>query len=104
MDEGAEITDTLIAAIRSGKYRFLRVNYANGDMVGHTGNFEAAVTAMQALDLQLARLLPVDPRGKGTVMITADHGNADEMFELDKKGNVEARRARATPRPRPRTR
>ncbi len=84
----AEITDTLIAAIRSGKYRYLRVNYANGDMVGHTGNFEAALTAMQALDLQLARLLPVIQAAGGTVMITADHGNADEMYELDKKGNV----------------
>ncbi len=54
----AEITDALIAAIRSGQYQYLRVNYANGDMVGHTGNFEAAVTAMQGLDLQLARLIP----------------------------------------------
>jgi 2,3-bisphosphoglycerate-independent phosphoglycerate mutase len=84
----AEITDTLIEAIASGKYRYLRVNYANGDMVGHTGNFEAAVTAMQALDLQLARLLPVIRAANGTLMITADHGNADEMYELDKKGNV----------------
>jgi len=84
----AEITDTLIEAVQSGKYRYLRVNYANGDMVGHTGNFEAAVTAMQALDLQLARLVPVILEAKGTVMVTADHGNADEMYELDKKGNV----------------
>jgi len=84
----AEITDTLIDAVKSGKYRYLRVNYANGDMVGHTGNFEAAVTAMQALDLQLARLVPVILAAGGVVMITADHGNADEMFELDKKGNV----------------
>ncbi|MCU0874466.1 MAG: 2,3-bisphosphoglycerate-independent phosphoglycerate mutase [Pirellulaceae bacterium] len=84
----AEITDTLIDAIRSGQYRYLRVNYANGDMVGHTGNFEAAVTAMQGLDLQLARLIPVILEARGTVMITADHGNADEMYELDKKGNV----------------
>ena len=84
----AEITDTLIEAVQSGKHRYLRVNYANGDMVGHTGNFEAAVTAMQALDLQLARLIPVILEAKGTVMITADHGNADEMYELDKQGNV----------------
>lgn len=84
----AEITDTLIEAIRSGKHRYLRVNYANGDMVGHTGNFEAAVTAMQALDLQLARLIPVILEMQGTAIITADHGNADEMYELDKKGNV----------------
>jgi 2,3-bisphosphoglycerate-independent phosphoglycerate mutase len=84
----AEVTDTLMAAIQSGKYRYLRVNFANGDMVGHTGNFEAAVTAMQALDLQLARLLPVIQAAGGTLMITADHGNADEMYELDKKGIV----------------
>jgi 2,3-bisphosphoglycerate-independent phosphoglycerate mutase len=84
----AEITDTLIEAVKSGKYRYLRVNYPNGDMVGHTGNFEAVITSMQGLDLQLARLLPVIAAAKGTVMITADHGNADEMFELDKKGNV----------------
>ncbi|AEG01132.1 2,3-bisphosphoglycerate-independent phosphoglycerate mutase [Methylomonas methanica] len=84
----AEITDALIEAIRSGKHRYLRVNYANGDMVGHTGNFEAAVTAMQGLDLQLARLIPVILAANGTAIITADHGNADEMYELDKKGNV----------------
>lgn len=84
----AEITDALIDAVRSGKYRYLRVNYANGDMVGHTGNFEAAVTAMQGLDLQLARLIPVILAANGVAIITADHGNADEMYELDKKGNV----------------
>jgi len=84
----AEITDALIDALGSGKHRYLRVNYANGDMVGHTGNFEAAVTAMQALDLQLARLLPAVFAARGTLLLTADHGNADEMFELDKKGNV----------------
>ncbi|BBL58043.1 2,3-bisphosphoglycerate-independent phosphoglycerate mutase [Methylomonas koyamae] len=84
----AEITDALIAAIRSGQYQYLRVNYANGDMVGHTGNFEAAVTAMQGLDLQLARLIPAIIEAGGVALITADHGNADEMYELDKKGNV----------------
>jgi len=84
----AEITDALIDAIRSGNYQYLRVNYANGDMVGHTGNFEAAVTAMQGLDLQLARLIPVILEAGGVALITADHGNADEMYELDKKGNV----------------
>lgn len=84
----AEITDTLIDAIRSGNYQYLRVNYANGDMVGHTGNFEAALTAMQGLDLQLARLIPVILAANGVAIITADHGNADEMYELDKKGNV----------------
>jgi 2,3-bisphosphoglycerate-independent phosphoglycerate mutase len=84
----AEITDTLIEAVKSGKYKYLRVNYPNGDMVGHTGSFEAAVTSMQALDLQLGRLIPVILEAGGVAMITADHGNADEMYELDKKGHV----------------
>ncbi len=84
----AEITDALLAAIESGKHSFLRVNYPNGDMVGHTGVFEAAVVAMQALDLQLARLIPAILAAGGVAIVTADHGNADEMYELDKKGHV----------------
>lgn len=84
----AEITDALIEAVKSGKYQYLRVNYPNGDMVGHTGSFEAAVTSMQALDIQLGRLIPVILEAGGVAMITADHGNADEMYELDKKGHV----------------
>jgi 2,3-bisphosphoglycerate-independent phosphoglycerate mutase len=84
--KAAEITDALIAAVKSGKYRYLRVNYANGDMVGHTGKFDAAVKAMEALDQQLARLIPVVLEANGVAMITADHGNADEMYEIDKKG------------------
>jgi len=84
--KAAEVTDLLIEALESGKYANLRVNYPNGDMVGHTGNFEAAVTAMQALDLQLARLIPVILEKNGVAIVTADHGNADEMYEIDKKG------------------
>ncbi|MBQ2117841.1 MAG: 2,3-bisphosphoglycerate-independent phosphoglycerate mutase, partial [Clostridia bacterium] len=81
----AEITDKLIECLESGKYRFLRVNYPNGDMVGHTGNIDATEVAVEALDLQLARLLAVIDRLGGTAIITADHGNSDEMYELDKK-------------------
>ncbi len=81
----AEITDRLIEALESGKYRYLRVNFPNGDMVGHTGNFLATVCSMEALDLQLARILRVVDRLHGVALITADHGNADEMYELDKK-------------------
>jgi 2,3-bisphosphoglycerate-independent phosphoglycerate mutase len=83
--KATEITDELIAQIQSGKHRTLRVNYANGDMVGHTGNFAAAVQAVEALDAALARLLPVIDAERGVALITADHGNADEMYELDKK-------------------
>ncbi len=86
----AEITDKLIEAIRSGKYRSIRCNFPNGDMVGHTGNFLATQIGVEALDLQLARILPVIDEVKGAAIITADHGNADEMYELDKKGQPKA--------------
>ncbi len=81
----AEITDELIEALRSGKYRYLRCNFPNGDMVGHTGSFAATRCAMEALDLQLARILRVIDELHGVAIITADHGNADEMYEIDKK-------------------
>ena len=81
----AEITDKLIECLRSGKYKYLRVNFPNGDMVGHTGSFLATECSMEALDLQLARLLKVVDELEGAALITADHGNADEMYELDKK-------------------
>ena len=83
--KAAEITDAMIAALQSGQYKVLRCNYANGDMVGHTGNFRAATMAIEAVDLALARLLPAIDAAGGVALITADHGNADEMFELDKK-------------------
>ena len=83
--KSAEITDAMIAAVQSGQYKLLRCNYANGDMVGHTGNFRAATMAVEAVDLALARLLPAIAAAGGVALITADHGNADEMYELDKK-------------------
>lgn len=81
----AEITDKLIECLKSGKYKYLRVNFPNGDMVGHTGSFLATECSMEALDLQLARLLAVVDELHGAAIITADHGNADEMYEIDKK-------------------
>jgi 2,3-bisphosphoglycerate-independent phosphoglycerate mutase len=81
----AEITDKLIECLRSGKYKYLRVNFPNGDMVGHTGSFLATQCSMEALDLQLARILKVVDELQGAALITADHGNADEMYEIDKK-------------------
>ncbi len=81
----AEITDKLIECLRSGKYKYLRVNFPNGDMVGHTGSFLATECSMEALDLQLARILKVVDELHGAALITADHGNADEMYEIDKK-------------------
>ncbi len=81
----AEITDCLIAALKEGKHRFYRCNFPNGDMVGHTGSLAATRVSMEALDLQLARILKVVDELGGVALITADHGNADEMAELDKK-------------------
>ena len=83
--KSAEIADAMIAALQSGKYKLLRCNFANGDMVGHTGNFHAATMAVEAVDLALSRLLPAIEAAGGVALITADHGNADEMYELDKK-------------------
>ncbi|MFM2420065.1 MAG: Phosphoglycerate mutase, partial [Pseudomonadota bacterium] len=87
--KAAEITDALVDALESGKYKHLRVNYANGDMVGHTGVRDAAVLGVEAVDLCLGRLMPVIAKLGGAMLVTADHGNADQMYELDKKGSVQ---------------
>jgi len=80
-----EIADAVSKALAAGKHRFLRINFANGDMVGHTGNPEATVRAVEAVDAQVGRLMePVLSRG-GALVVTADHGNADDMAERDKK-------------------
>ena len=85
--KAAEVTDALIESLKSGKYRYARVNFANGDMVGHTGNLAAARIAVETVDLCLSRILPVIDELGGMAIITADHGNADEMYET-KKGKV----------------
>lgn len=83
--KAAEITDKVIAAVQSGKYDFIRLNLANGDMVGHTGVFQAAQIAVEAVDLCLGRILAAVEKAGGVVVASADHGNADDMFERDKK-------------------
>jgi 2,3-bisphosphoglycerate-independent phosphoglycerate mutase len=82
-----EITNTLISAIKEGKHQFYRVNFPNGDMVGHTGNLKATIESLEALDKEVARLIQICQEQNIVLLITADHGNADEMFQLDKKGN-----------------
>ena len=84
----AEITDKLIECLESGEYKYLRVNFPNGDMVGHTGSLLATRCSMEALDLQLARILKALDKVGGIALITADHGNADEMYEMDKKSGL----------------
>jgi len=79
--KSAEITDKLIEAIETGEFAFIRVNFPNGDMVGHTGNFNATKIAVEAVDLCLARIIKSVDKAGAILIITADHGNADEMYE-----------------------
>ena len=81
----AEITDKVVAAIESGTYRFIRLNYPNGDMVGHTGVYQSVICGMEAMDIQIGRLTEAIRKAGGIMILTADHGNSDDMFEHDKK-------------------
>lgn len=76
-----EVTDKLVDAIRSGKFDAIICNYANGDMVGHTGDFAAAVKAVEALDICLGRIVEAIRQSKGELLITADHGNVEQMLD-----------------------
>jgi len=84
--KAAEVTDALIDAISREHYDFVRVNYANGDMVGHTGLFEPARLAVECVDLCLGRLVVAVRRLQGVLVVTADHGNADQMIDVEKGG------------------
>ncbi len=81
-----EIADVTVAAIASGKHDLLRVNFANGDMVGHTGKLEPTIRGLEATDAALARILDAVRAAGGIAIVTADHGNADDMALRDKKG------------------
>lgn len=85
----AEITDAVIREIESGNSQFIRLNFPNGDMVGHTGVYQAVVCSMEAMDIQLGRLAQAVKKAGGIMLITADHGNADDMFEHAKDGSVQ---------------
>ena len=76
-----EVTDKLVEAIASGKYDLIVVNYANSDMVGHTGNLAAAVKAVEAVDACLGRLMEAIKKAGGVLLVTADHGNAEQMYD-----------------------
>ncbi len=89
--KAAEVTDALVAALLRDRYDFVRVNYANGDMVGHTGHIDATRLAVEAVDLCLARLVPLVRRLEGVLVVTADHGNADQMLDREKDGSEKIR-------------
>lgn len=76
----AEVTDKLVAAIESGKYDAIICNYANPDMVGHTGNFDATVKAIETIDVCLGRIHEALLKVGGEMLITADHGNAEQLI------------------------
>ena len=81
-----EVTDRAVEAIRSRTFDQIRINLANGDMVGHTGRMAATVAAMEVVDGCVGRIAAAMAEVGGVLLITADHGNADQMVELDKKG------------------
>lgn len=80
-----EITEKTTELLKSGKFRFGRLNFANGDMVGHTAVPEAVVRAIETVDKDVQKLIDVIKELGGVALITADHGNSDEMFTVDKK-------------------
>jgi len=88
-----EIKDSAIEMLKSGKYRFGRLNLANGDMVGHTGNLEAAIIAMETVDQCVGELLEAVKELEGIAVVTADHGNSDIMFTVGKNGERQVKTA-----------
>ena len=87
-----EITEKMVEAMASGKFQFLRCNFPNGDMVGHTGVMDAVIYAMECVDNGLKAIIEAADKYGYTVLITADHGNADQMTET-KKGKTSVRTA-----------
>ena len=99
--KAAEITDKVVAAILEGDYRFIRLNYANGDMVGHTGRPEAVEIAVETVDLCLARIVRAVKKVNGILVVSADHGNSDDMYECNyKTGEVIYDEKTGKPKPR----
>jgi 2,3-bisphosphoglycerate-independent phosphoglycerate mutase len=77
-----EVTQEVISRIRSKRYGFIVLNYANLDMVGHTGKLEAAIKACEVVDSCLGQVISAVSKQRGIILLTADHGNAEEMIDL----------------------
>ena len=92
--KAAEITDRVVAAVVEGRFDFIRLNLANGDMVGHTGVYQAAEIAVETVDLCVGRIRKAVEKAGGIMLISADHGNADDMFEHDRTGAVKMENGR----------
>jgi 2,3-bisphosphoglycerate-independent phosphoglycerate mutase len=74
-----------VADLEARRHRIIICNFANADMVGHTGNLDAAIAAVETLDRCLARIVPTVERANGSMIITADHGNAEQMWDTERK-------------------
>jgi 2,3-bisphosphoglycerate-independent phosphoglycerate mutase len=94
----ADIADRVIEAVGSGNYDFIRLNFPNGDMVGHTGVYQAVICSMEAMDIQLGRIVKAADKAGAVLVITADHGNSDDMYEHNKKTGEVSRKADGTPK------
>ena len=88
----AEIADRVIKEVESGKWDLIKLNFPNGDMVGHTGVFEAVVCSMEAMDLQIGRIWDAIKKAGGVMVVTADHGNADDIYEHGKDGSLKLKK------------
>jgi 2,3-bisphosphoglycerate-independent phosphoglycerate mutase len=95
----AEIADYVCDAVKSGSYDFIRLNFPNGDMVGHTGVYQAVVCGLEGMDIQIGRIAKAVAEAGGVLAITADHGNAEDMFEHDKKTGATKTGADGQPMP-----
>ena len=91
--KAVDIKNRVIEMLKGGGYRFGRLNFANGDMVGHTGVMEAAIIAVETVDQCVGELLEIIKELEGIAVVTADHGNADEMFSIDKEGRKKVKTA-----------
>ncbi len=97
--KAAEITDRVVAEIGQNNFPFIRLNYPNGDMVGHTGVFQATQIAVESVDLCLGRLIRAVEAAQGVLVVSADHGNADDMFEHDEQtGKVKVDKTSGKPK------
>jgi 2,3-bisphosphoglycerate-independent phosphoglycerate mutase len=94
-----EITDETIKRMRADSFDYARINFANGDMVGHTGNYEAAVSAVETVDTMLGKLITAARETNTILIVTADHGNADEMFDAKEKDHPNWKTAAKRPTP-----
>jgi 2,3-bisphosphoglycerate-independent phosphoglycerate mutase len=94
----AVIADAVIDAITNSNGDHIRLNFPNGDMVGHTGVYQAVICSMEAMDIQIGRIRKAVDAAGGILLITADHGNSDDMFEHDKKTGAVSRKADGSPK------